>query len=256
MTLARVPLADLEIEDEPSFRHVGLYADLKAIVTSMGPTFLVPEPGGWIPWNRAVAINLLYWEPGSSDVLCTRSIAADVITHVAWHELARRHLPASVEASLLGESIASAFDAYLIGRLLGHSPDSSFLESQVAAMGEAALDAGVDEQAFEALLAHMSEAPETAFESLRSLLFDASLALLAVDTPREGLEALEQFSERPMAPLLHHYELAAWGLRARFERASREGAGDGGQGARALDEALKSASDSIAFLERKWVRSG
>ena len=40
----------------------------------------------------------------------------------------------SPEGFLLGESIASAFDMYLVGRLLGHSPDASFLETQVPAM--------------------------------------------------------------------------------------------------------------------------
>ena len=67
---------------------------------------------------------------------------ADVVAHAAWHYLAARALaPAagrslSVDALFLGEAIASAFDVYLVGRLLGHAPRSTFLETQVPAMAE------------------------------------------------------------------------------------------------------------------------
>lgn len=262
MALSRVSLSDLEIDDEPSFRHVGLYADLKDVVAAMGPTFLAPGPGEWLGWDRALLLNLLYWEPGTSDVLTSRAIAADVVMHVAWHELAKRHLAPGVLSDLLGESIASAFDLYLVGRLLGHSPESSFLASQVPQMSEAAAESGLDEGELEELLQRVAENPERSFEQLRELLFDASRALLEVDSPAAGLEVLERFDDHPFASILHHYELTTWVLRARIDRAN--GSKEAGVTSHAgddtpmdpleMDRRLRSEKDAIALLERSWVR--
>lgn len=251
----RAALADLEIEDEDSFRHVGLYADLKRVVQDLGPTFIVPVRGAHLGWERALTANLVFWEPGTSDVLSTRSIAADVVMHVAWHELARRALAPSVEASLLAESIASAFDVYLIGRLLGHSPDSTFVESQVVRMSEIAMDAGLDEDAFQSMLGAFAEAPERSFEALRQLLFDASLSLVDVAGPERGLETLCTFDGHRFAPILHHFEIATWVLRSRIERASppSPAAGAGSTDASTFDRMLRESDDSIALLERSWV---
>ncbi|NUP04992.1 MAG: hypothetical protein HOW73_02910 [Polyangiaceae bacterium] len=254
MGLFRASLEDLEIEDEPSFRHVALYEDLKRVVSAMGQTFLVPPEGEWLGWDRAVLLNLLFWEPGTTDVLSSRCIDADVVMHVAWHELANRNLPACVEAHLLGESIASAFDLYLIGRLLGHSPSSTFLESQVVRMSEAASDEGLDEDAFQTLLTGVSKEPERAFELLRELLFDASRALLPAATPEQGLRALEAFDDHPYRPLLHHYEISSWVMRSRIDAAKSQWPADASKRALEVDEALRSTGDAVAWLERTWLR--
>lgn len=256
MRLCRVSLADLEIEDETSFRHVGLYPELKSVVHGLGPTFLAPAEGTTLTWDRALLLNLVYWEPGTSDVLTSRVIAADVVMHVAWHELANRFVSGDVEGHLLGESIASAFDIYLVGRLLGHSPESEFLESQVARMSEAASEAGVDEDAFQSLLTSASTNPEGAFESLRQLLFDASCALSCADTAERGLHILASFDDHPYAGLLHHFELATWVLRSKL--ASRAAPSidlrAAERDARAVDQELRASGDSLAWLERAWVR--
>src|SRR6202012_2696764 len=108
--------------------------------------------------DRVLFLNLTFWDPGEQgDVLASDVIPADVVTHVAWHHLARRALDkvgagTSADALLLGEAIASAFDLHLVGRLLGHAPDAQFLETQVPAMAEVAEAAGLDEAGFEALL--------------------------------------------------------------------------------------------------------
>ncbi|MBK8938958.1 MAG: hypothetical protein IPM79_15355 [Polyangiaceae bacterium] len=251
--LFRASLAELEVEDEESFRHVGIYEDLKRHVSSLGPAFLVPAEGTWLGWDRALLLNLLFWEPGTADVLASRSIVADVVMHVAWHDLANKNLPACVESHLLGESIASAFDLYLVGRLLGHSPESSFLESQVGRMSEAAADAGVDEDAFQALLTEVASQPERAFEELRELLFDASRALLSPRAPADGLLALEAFEGHRYACLMHHYELASWVMRSRLES---QGAPESATAtALELDAALRRAPDAVAHLERTWLSS-
>lgn len=258
MRLCRVSLADLEIEDEASFRHVGLYADLKAVVSGLGPTFLAPAEGSSLSWDRALLLNLVYWAPGTSDVLTSRVIAADVVMHVGWHELANRFVASSVEGHLLGESIASAFDIYLVGRLLGHSPESEFLESQVARMSEAASEAGLDEDQFQALLTSASAHPEAAFELLRQLLFDASCALSAADSAERGLQILASFDDHPYAGLLHHFELATWVLRSKLESSAAPSLdvppAPAGRDARAVDQDLRASGDSLAWLERAWVR--
>jgi hypothetical protein len=248
------PLSALTIEDEPSFRHVGLYHDLKKALLDDGFRFLIPAKGRVLPWSRALFLNLAFWDAAApNDVLAGPTIAADVVAHAAWHHLARRALGGaapSAEALFLGESIASAFDLYLVGRLLGHAPDSSFLETQVPAMADAAEDAGLDGDAFEALLGEISEAPERAFEDLRALLFDACVALLPTRNVEDAANALAVLDARRFGPLLHHYELSNWVL---FARAHTSELGPD-PAVRAVDRALRAAPDPVAWLEHTWLR--
>ncbi len=252
MTLERCSLAELAIEDEASFRHVGLYAELKRVVAGMGACFLAPKSGS-IAWDRALLLNLIAWEPGLADVLPSRDIPADVVAHVAFHHIADQHVKPSVEAHLLAESIASAFDVYLVGRLLGHSSDAAFLESQVPRMAEVAGAAGLDEAAFESLLEDIAGAPETAFRDLRALLFDASVALIASASPEVTATTLARFDGQRFAPILHHFELSTWVLRARLERAKPDPSWDDGSDARRVDEKLREESDPLAWIEQNWL---
>src|ERR1019366_9879676 len=173
-------LDDLVIDDEASFRHVGLYADLKEILRRDGYEFRVLPASSEGRWDRALLLNLTFWASGTGgDVLVDDHLSADVVAHVAWHHLASRALPSppSAEALFLGEAIASAFDVYLVGRLLGHAPRSTFLATQVPAMADAAGAAGLSAEGFEVLLERIAADPERAFEELRELLYDATSAL-------------------------------------------------------------------------------
>jgi hypothetical protein len=76
--------------------------------------------------------------------------------------------------------IASAFDLYLVGRLLDNVPDSEFITTQASIMGDAAEQAGLAPAQFDALLAEVTVDPEHAFEDLRSLLFDVARAAEAL----------------------------------------------------------------------------
>lgn len=259
MTLEPKTLSDLEIDDERSFSHVGLYADLKAIALAAELPFLVATPGSAdATWNRALLYNLTFWNAAEpADVLSEARLPADVVMHVAWHHLARVHLLARedaagrppAEALFLGEAIASAFDLYLVGRLLGRAPGSDFLETQVSAMAEVAEAAGASEADFERMLEQAAEEPERAFEALRSLLFDATRALFTSEGPADASVALAALEGRPFAPLLHHYELSNWVL---YARAYAAGGEDGR--AREVDRALREAGASLDWLEAKWVR--
>ena len=257
MRLRNLTLDDLTIEDERSFRHVSLYEELKQALRRDGYRFRVPVPEGAgrpAPWDRVLFLNLTFWDAAEQgDVLAEASLPADVVAHVAWHHLAGRALGASgasADAHLFAEAIASAFDLYLLGRLLGHAPDAQFLETQVPAMAEVAEAAGLEEERFEALLESVSADPDRAFEDLRELLFDAATTLLACTTVDAAVRALERFDAHSFGPLLHHYELSNWILSAR----ARSGSALAPDPAvRALDAALRAAPVALDHLERAWL---
>lgn len=250
----RMTLDELTIDDERAFRHVALYRDLKEVLRRDAYAFrTLPARGA--SWDRAVFLNLAFWGASDGgDVLVDQHIAADVVAHVAWHRLASRALgiPAqrpTADALFLGEAIASAFDVYLVGRLLGHAPKSSFLSTQVPAMASAASAAGLDAHGFSALLSDLAARPERAFANLRELLFDATSALHASNGADEALGVLARFSSHRFGALLHHYELANWVLYARVY-----GRRAASPKARAVDEALRKARDPLAWLHEAWVR--
>jgi hypothetical protein len=249
-------LDELEIEDERSFRHVALYDELKQALRRDGYRFRVPPKGARLSWDRALFLNLTFWDPNEQgDVLVDARLDADVVTHVAWHHLTQKAMAGgaiSAGALILGESIASAFDLYLVGRLLGHAPDSRFLETQVPSMAEAAEAAGLSEEAFEALLTDVSAEPERAFEDLRQLLFDATMALIDCAGVTEAAEALSRFEAHRFASLLHHYEISSWIL---YARAYAPRSAEGDANVIALDEALRGAKPALDWLEQAWLRA-
>jgi len=249
-------LDDLTIDDEPSFRHVQLYADLKASLRRDDYAFrTLPERGA--TWDRALFLNLAFWGANEGgDVLVDEHIPADVVAHVAWHRLAAKALTPDasarppVEALFLGEAIASAFDLYLVGRLLGHAPRSEFLATQVPAMAEAAAGAGVSDDEFDTMLHELSEDPERGFALLRELLVDVTAALFESKRAEDALDVLDRFATHRYGALLHRYELANWILYARAY-------GDPAPAPRvhAVERALRSVDDPLAWLDRTWVQA-
>jgi hypothetical protein len=245
---------ELTIEDERSFRGIGLYADLKEVLKRDKYPFRVLPRAMEGRWDRAVLLNLTYWGAEAGGDVLTGGLDADVLTHAAWHHLAAKALPrtggvSSAESLFLGESIASAFDAYLVGRLLGCAPDAAFLATQVPAMADAAAGAGLSEDGFEALVTAMADAPERCFEELRELLYDATKALHAAGDAASAMTALAAFDDRRFAPLLHHYELSNWVLYARAY-------GSAAPDARAaeLDLAMRAAKDgALDVLTKRWL---
>ncbi len=252
---------ELEIGDEPSFRHVALYADLKEVLRRAAYPFRVLPKTSSGRANRALLLNLTFWSADSGgDVLVDAHPEADVVAHAAWHHLAARALargPAaqlSVEALFLGEAIASAFDVYLVGRLLGHAPRSTFLESQVLAMAETAQGAGLSEAGFAKLLRGIARGPERAFADLRELLSDATRALFSCRSAEQAHGALRALDGHRFSALLHRYELSNWVL---YARAYGQGAALGGKPdprARAVERALRKAKDPLSWLVAAWVR--
>ena len=260
-------LDEIEIEDERSFRHVGIYTDLKEALRTSGYRFSVLPPAMAGRWDRALLLNLTFWGAGTvgqggaasgtdrgGDVLVDRHIPADVVAHVAWHHLAAKALhpngSPSADALFMGEAIASAFDVYLVGRLLGHAKDSSFLETQVPAMSDAADAAGLSEDELEALFSEIAADPERAFEDLRQLLFDATRALVRCADANEAVEALARFDDHRFAPLLHRYELSNWVL---YARAYVKDPVASDPAVMALDTALRGAKVSIDHLASEWL---
>ncbi len=253
---ARRTVDELTIEDEDSFRHVALYAELKEVLRRANYTFRVLPRAGRPGADRALLLNLTFWSAeAGGDILPDEHVPADVIAHAAWHHLAARALardpgaPLSVDALFLGEAIASAFDVYLVGRLLGHAPRSTFLSTQVPAMAETADAAGLSAAGFEALIGGLADAPERAFAQLRELLTDATAALFAAKGSEAGLAALASFDRRPLSALLHRYELSNWVLYAR----AAPGSASADRRARAVDRALRHARSPLDWLTSHWI---
>jgi hypothetical protein len=246
---------ELVVGDEASLRHVSLYSDLKDVLRRANYTFRVLPPAARGRADRALLLNLTFWSASAGgDVLVDRHVEADVVAHAAWHHVAARALAGepgtrpSVDALFLGEAIASAFDVYLVGRLLGHAPRSTFLRTQVPAMAEAADAAGLPERGFAALLAGIARDPDRAFADLRELLTDATGALYACRDGAEALAALGALDGRRFAPLLHRYELSNWVLYARAYGTKR-----GGARARAIDRALRKEKAPLDWLAARWI---
>jgi len=255
-----VELDDLTIDDRSSFTGVAIYGRLEEILRRSAQRFRIPERGGSLSWDRALFLNLTYWnEDEGADVLCDGHIPADVVAHVAWHEVVRRELarrrssPSAPSASalFLAESIASAFDLYLVGRLLERAPESDFVTTQVPLMAECAAEAGLPDAGFSALLEEVVRDPERAFEDLRALLFDAATALVGCTGVGEAQAVLEGLAGRRFAPLLHHYQLSNWILYARAyaqplvaDAAALE-----------VDAALRQAPISLEWLDRHFIET-
>jgi hypothetical protein len=257
LALRTYSLEQVKIEDERSFRHVELYADLKEVLRRAGYAFRVLPQAMRGRWDRALLLNLTFWgTDAGGDVLVDRALPADVVAHAAWHHLAAQALraapttPLPPAALFLGESIASAFDVYLVGRLLGRAPTSSFLETQVPAMAEAAQAAGLSSDGFATLLQSIAEDPARAFAELRELLFDASMALLASQRMEDALAALARADAHRFGPLLHRYELSNWVL---YARAYGRRAATVDARTRTVDRALRETAEPLDWLTAHWV---
>lgn len=251
----RILVTDLDVDGEDHLTHVAVYASLRRWLVAREARFAILA-GALAPEDDARLLNLAFWQPSGegavAEILPEPFLTADQLAHNAWHQALAHHLGPAASAPrglLFIESVASAFDIYLVGRLLGHHPDAEVLVSQVPAMRSAAEAAGLDDEGFEALLAAAHDDPEASFEELRALLYDTSCALLAASNPDDAALALAAVKERPLAPLLHHYELPTWLLYARAygDRDADEGP------VTALDQGLREAEDPIAWLESRCL---
>lgn len=254
MPFRRLSLAEITIRGERAMKPVGVYAALKRLLVADGFTFRAPEPGSrHAHQDRVLFLNLTYWSAGDgSDVLVDDTLEADVLAHAAWHHAARKALGAAAPTAatmFLGESVASAFDLYLVGHMLRQKKQTAFLASQVPAMSAAALDAGVTEEELEALFASVAESPDRAFEDLRELLFDAALALVGCPDVDAAVATLDRFGGHRFFGILHHYELATWVLYARAYAAPPVP----DDPAVALDRAIRAAPVAIDWLEANWL---
>ncbi len=255
-TFAHRTIDQLTIEDESAFRHVALYADLKEVLRRAAYPFRVLPKASTARADRALFVNLSFWgAEAGGDVLTGGHIDADVVAHAAWHHLAARALateaggPLTVDALFLGEAVASAFDVYLVGRLLGHAPRSAFLRTQVPAMAETARAAGLSKGSFAKLLVELSRDPERAFADLRELLSDATAALFACRNAEQAHAALIALDDHRFSALLHRYELSNWLLYARAYGRHHETDAR----ARAVDRALRRAKAPLAWLAVHWI---
>lgn len=262
MPLRSVSVDELTIVDENVFAQVAEYAALKRSLRASSHRFCTPTQGTHLSWDRALFLNLTFWNSAeAADVLCESSIPADVVAHIAWHSLVGPQLERLVPnrenkggptaiALFFAESIASAFDLYLVGRLLRTAPHSDFVETQVSIMGEAAEEAGLSELGFAALLESVVTDPPRAFEDLRALLFDVTIALSGCRGAHEAQLVLERFQGHRFEALLHHYQLSNWLLYARAYGASSAAEE---RTVLDLDATLRAAPVALEWLIEHWV---
>jgi len=223
MAFSSVSLDALIIDDEPAFQAMPLYRALKRALAAANHRFLIPVEGGEVSWDRAVFLNLTFWSAeAGADVLCNDHIPADVVAHAAWHHVVSHQLQLATgggaptpEALFFAEAIASAFDLYLVGRLLDAGPDTDFITTQVPIMRDAAADAGMSDADFVALLEGVRADPQQAFEDLRAMLFEVTCALWACRDVIEAAGVLDRYTHHRFGSLLHHYQLSNWILYAR-----------------------------------------
>ena len=253
MAVSRVSLRDLHIEDEVAYRHVGLYAELKAVMARPHVTFGVLDASS-AGRDDAQLLNLAFWQPGDvAEVLSEPVITADQLMHNAWHVLAQDafgEAAGSAHGLLLAEAIASAFDIYLVGRLLGHSPDAQFLQTQVPAMADAAAEAGMDDDGFASLLQRAASEPEACFDALQQLLFTVAKELAAATGIDAADDVLQAHRGHPFAPLLHHYELVTWVLYARCYGSDSDTA------AVEQIQAAMAKGNGLEWLSEHWLAAG
>ncbi|HEY2901945.1 MAG TPA: hypothetical protein VGL59_15290 [Polyangia bacterium] len=260
MPLQSRTLDQLIIDDEAAVSGIEAYRLLKTALRRSNQRFLVPATGdaGTVSWDRALFLNLTFWNAADgADVLCDEHIPADVVAHVAWHHVVGRAItglggPCQMGAAALffSESIASAFDLYLIARLLPVTPDCDFIATQLPIMAEAAEQAGLPAAGFAALIEEVVRQPEQSFEDLRGLLLDALTALLPCGSAGEAVAVLEGFSGHRFEPLLHHFQLSNWILYARAYAVTSP-ASD--QAVRALDTTLRQSPDALNWLIEHWL---
>lgn len=235
-------------------KRVPLYARLKDALIDDGYRFRVQREGLPIDWHRALFLNLSFWSAGdNADVVVDERLPADVVAHVAWHHLARRSLGksgATVDGMLLGESIASAFDAYLIGRLLTDAPKSEFVETQVEAMAEVS---GLAEKQFAKLLEGLALDPVASFGQLRTLLFELSTSLVRATGLEDAAARLAAHAQHPLFPLVHHYNLSNWILHSRVYGPRIKARID--PGVAGVHRELAAADSALDWLARQWLGS-
>ena len=257
MPLRTVGLAQLTIDDETAFASIPLYPRLKAVLERAGHRFLLPEEGRPVSWDRALFLNLTFWngEEGA-DVLVDQHLAADVVTHIAWHQVVSEQVSRAAGgarsglAMLFGEAIASAFDLHMLGKLWREAPGAEFVTTQVPIISEAAQEAGMTDDDFATLMTELSEDPDRAFEDLRQLLFDAGCALLPCRDVVQAQAQLERFAGHRFYALLHHFQLSNWIL---YARAYAVAAPAVDEVVRGFDATLRQAPVSLGWLADNWL---
>lgn len=261
MQLRDASLGELTIDDDAVLANIALYRGLRRHMKDAHYRFRVAVPGTTVSWDRALFLNLTYWSAtDGADVLCDDHLPADVLAHSALHHIVNQKLAPSAEghapsaaASFFGESIASAFDLYLVGRLLENAPGSDLIATQLPLMADSALQAGLSAEGFDLLIQGVQRGPEQAFEDMRVLLFDVAVALHACDGADDALAVFTRFSGHRFACLLHHLELSNWVLHARGHARPHAAQDDAVRG---FDQALRAAPCSLDWLAEHWIPSG
>lgn len=249
-------LGDLEIVDDELLQAVPHYDVLKAVVAASGVAFRVMPEEASARSDQALLLNVVFWDASLVDDVIERpAVGAYSLPHIAWHYLASRELrragsaALSVDAQILGEAIASAFDLFTLGHLLRAAPTHALTKALVDGVQGPALAAGRSLDVLRGLLAGVRDEPEAAFADLRELLFVATRALYDAETSSDAFEVLQQVDEHPLGCVFFRHRVADWLLQIRASKGAAED-----PETQAFAAALGEQPAPIAWLLERWLR--
>ncbi len=213
--------SELVIEDEADYRAAGLG---RLLALSCGFLERAGVRFGVMPEGRGTArlASLLSWQVAERlELLDEACVASDQLVHFALHQMVDRRLGHDDPyAVLLAETIASASDLYLLGKLAATDREPAFLVDTMESFSAwFELYAG-DPDDLERLLASTVADPYAAMRSLCRYLLAATAPLLYPRDERSVTDTLTKAARDRAYPLLHHYNTTNWvlSIRARYPR--------------------------------------
>ena len=213
----------LEVFEEDRFRRAGieLYDLAFGFLRRTGVQFRILPQG----MGLSRVVNHLIWQADHHlEFLDGKIIHPDQVIHVATHCLLDRLWPeAGPERLLLAETLASATDLYLLGKLMRAGEEATFLEDTLGSFDYYFELYGSTSPPLEELLQTIHDAPFRAMMDLSDYLFRFCLPFLRGTIDEQTLTRSVE-KNQPFYPLIHHYHVTNWilNLRARFPDPPRQ----------------------------------
>jgi hypothetical protein len=247
-------LDELDVHEQPALRKVPYYEELKEVLRQGRVPFRLFPEASRARADHALLLNVVFWDAGAVDDIIERPlVGAYSIPHIAWHYLTARALapaPGRLSAGgwVLGESIASAFDLFLLGHLLREDPGAPTARVIVDRLHAAVLRAGGSDDQMRSLAGGARDDPEAAFADLRELLFVGTQALLECERSDDAFAVLRQIDAQPLGCLFHAYRVADWVLQVKASGAKRDD-----EAVDRLDAELRAQRAPVAWLIDRWL---
>jgi hypothetical protein len=159
--------------------------------------------------GMARLLNLLCWDAASgTEFLDDQEMPADQAIHMAIHQVIERDLGSTTpEHMLLAETIASASDLYLLGKLAKAGEETAFVTETMESFSFYYETYAAKAEHLETLLQAVLTSPFMAMSQVADFLFETGLLLFQ---PLSNAEALRACTAHAFYPLIHHYNITNW----------------------------------------------